>query len=559
MAKPARSASRGSVGFNQSMSRGQFIRAAGIAGGAVAVAGLGLGGAAKALTWPPTPPYALPVTPNPDPAHIIVISPDYMEVYPVEISSDKYERKTLLERGRQQDPRLSIINEPLLYSTGFSVWLPLSETNPGPPENPNAWDTRKRTLDAMNIEWAANNVAKKTDGSPGTIFMKARKLGDAPTAPVTPFDFGTGFELGVDLPPGYGVLVCNDCVLSGETDSSGQPLTTVANGTGCFIVTWDLGAYLPWIFGYLDEFGNPLPGYFGVQCWHDFAEKATFKDFILLDNVYPSLYTRDGTDITNNVLHLLTYGEASNVQVINQKVNTGGYAPIFRSNFGILFEHEQGVSIVRDCFVSTTGEPADIAVGIVSFTSNVEMTGNEVFIPTPGGIGIQTSSFGQAAVSNNKITVLADGIGLEVDGVNGVYEGNDYTGYYGWENSPSGWDDSMPMPPGWSAALVRPSMVALNNTGCILAWFGSKKNTFNEWKFPLVNGVQTTACGQLMDLGEANSVAGCKRPFGDPLVRQYFNTHRADLAKHLDRAFGAYKGINGVLKGILPHYPWFKR
>jgi len=523
--------------------------AAGVAGAAI-----GLSGISKAQ-----PSYTLPVTPNPDSAHIIEISPDYFVVYPVEISPDKYQRKTLLERGRQQDPRLSIMNEQLLYSSGFALWLPLSETNPGEPENPNTWDTRRRTLDAMNIEWAANNVAKKADGSPGIVLMKSRKYGDAETEPVTPFDFGTGFDLGPDLPPGYGVIICNDCIVSGETDSGGLPLTTIANGMGCFIVTWDIGAYLPWIFGYLDEFGNPLPGHFGVQCWHDFAEKAIFKDFVLLDNVYPSLYTRDGTDITNNELHLILYCEANNVQVIDQVVNIYGYAPIFRTNFGILFEHEQGLSNIKDCFVSTTGEPADIAIGIACFSNGIEMTGNEVFIPTPGGYGILTVSFGQAMVKNNKITVLAGGIGLEVDGANGVYEGNDYTGYYGWENPPSGWDDDMLMPPGWSASLVRPSMVALDNTGCILAWFGSKKNTFNEWKFPLINDVQTNACDQIMDLGQANAVSGCKKPLSDPLVRQYFNTHRADLQKHLDRAFGSYKGINGVLNGILPHYPWFKR
>jgi len=117
---------------------------------------------------------------------------------------------------------------------------------------------------------------------------------------------------------------------------------------------------------------------------------------------------------------------------------------------------------------------------------------------------------------------------------------------------------------GWKANLVSPAGVELIDSGCILSWFGTQKNTFNETGFPVIDGVLTTACQQILNLGAANDVlvenknVNCTKIQDTSLLRQYFSEYKlpgASIVKHEYRAWLSEKGIPGLLHGIYPHWP----
>jgi hypothetical protein len=425
------------------VSRRRFLKISGVAGASAAAAAMGLGRIARAQST-----YSLPVTANPDPGQIRVVSPDFIEVYPV--GDSEPERRTLLEAGREEDPRISIIDEALLFGSGFQDWMPLSETGGADPDSP--WDTRRRTRDVMNVEWAVNNVQKQLDGSPGTVTLKARKFGDSAEAPTTPFEFGSDyfpypygypgnpFPSG-DLPPGTGVIVCNDSIIRGEVGRAGQPSTTIKRGLGCFVVNWWQGSYLPWIYGYLEPGGwPPLPGSFGVHLWHDFAtEKVVFRDLILEDSTYPHLYTRSGADVSDSErAYPLTYAEADNFWVVDGALNPYGFEPIPKVNVPILFEHQEGTSVVKNCNLTTTDEPGNLVIGIATASSRSEITNNTVFIPAAAPpdpdvllylAGIRTASIGSTLIRNNDVAVeSAAGVGLAIESDNSTILNNRFYG-----------------------------------------------------------------------------------------------------------------------------------
>lgn len=415
------------------MTRKQFIRKAAVGAAALGAAAVGLGGVARAQAA-----GGLPVTPNPDPGHIKVVSPDYIEVYPV---SDPA-RMTVLEwrasgqPQRMQDPRLSVVDPVSMVweqDENGEYWLvsaaPLSETSNF--DQSVEWDRRRRTIDAMNVEWAANNVAKKNDGTPGTVLLKHTE---------TPFHFGTGWVTSSipsrDLPPGYGVLICNDCIIRGETGPGGEPLTMLKGGAGAFIGGWSLGAFLPWLFGYFDEQGNPL---FGIQCWHDFAAKMiAFRNLIMEDPMYPALHTRGGSDLTNGNEYDLAVSEAENIRIINARPNPEGGGPGAPANLPIIFENEAaGISIVRNCSVSLAPERGFLIAGIASFSEKEELLNNTVHIPLipdaePWDFisGFVTLSFSPGTiVQNNRVTVMnPSGLGLEINGGSGHFLDNKFFG-----------------------------------------------------------------------------------------------------------------------------------
>ncbi|MCI0504077.1 right-handed parallel beta-helix repeat-containing protein [Candidatus Micrarchaeota archaeon] len=453
MAKPARSSSRGNARFNQSavsgaqnpcpcrgmpsqsavraqarpgaessqeawkrhvadclkasgMTRADFLKMAGVTAGAVAATGMGLGGTARAQV----PPAMGPVTPNPDPTHIHVISPDYIEVYPVGTDT----RQTLLEAGRVQDPRISTFDE-ASYNPETGTVLPLSETNPGTPENPTEWDSRHRTLDAMNVEWAVNNV-QKNGTEPGTVLLKNTG---------TPFEFGSGWYWAFDMAPGFGVFLCNDCNITGEVDAGGNPLTRINHGAACFVANWWHAFY---------AFGS------GVQLWHDFVSRFTFKNLILEDSTYPSLLSYSGFDISSWTPHVLEYVEVENVRVI-------GAMPSFAGgdvNMTMLFENDYGKVVVRNCYInalnsldpsdpyntgwnfmagiavtsSMTGPPYQAPAGpyLIAENNTLDIASSHL-----GSMGILAGGASGAEIRNNQVTAdiafISGDVGWTGDGV----------------------------------------------------------------------------------------------------------------------------------------------
>jgi len=264
---------------------------------------------------------------------------------------------------------------------------------------------------------------------------------------------------------------------------------------------------------------------FGVQTWHDFASRFVVRDLVLKDVVYPHLYTRDGVDITTDSPTFMDYAGADHLRVAGGRMNPWGYQPIVRVNVPLLFEHELGSTVVSHCHVSTTDEPGDLVFGAASFSSRTEITDSEIDIPSPGGGGINILGSGHTVVRNNRIAVTETGAGLWIEGSNGIYEGNDYT---------------QCAHPGWSAALAPPSDVRLTGHGCVMSWFETRNNVFDEWRLPVVNGAGTTACEQILDLGSNDILDGdqslhCDALQGTALLRQYFNQHRAGLETRAGR------------------------
>jgi hypothetical protein len=375
------------TGKNPRISRKQFVKAVGITTGAIAAAGLGLSRTAKAQGEDVR---SLPVTPNPDTEHIIEISPSRFEVYPIG-TTDKYPTPV-------PDPRISTTPE---YAD----------------------DPRMRTKDAINIEWAVNNVAKNGE-SPGTVVLKH--------VAGTPFEFGEWGDS--DQPPGNGVLVCNDCIVTGEKNSRGKPLTTIKNGASAFVVNW----YLSFIYADYDEGGNWILPFKGPQLWHQFAESFTLKNIVSEDSSMFFVLGYSGSDITDWTPHSLDHAEVDNVKIYRAK-------PLFPNDvcMPMLFETDYGTVIVKNCHVqafssldpddpentgwdfmggitttnSMTGPPYSVPVG-----PRLEATNNVLEIGSShlGSAGVFLGTAMGAVIKNNTITadlgVVSSDVGWEGGG-----------------------------------------------------------------------------------------------------------------------------------------------
>ncbi|MCI0503236.1 right-handed parallel beta-helix repeat-containing protein [Candidatus Micrarchaeota archaeon] len=166
------------------MSRGSFLRTAGIGAAGVAAAGLGLGGVARAAAFPAG-------NDNPDPANIIDPSTGQGAI------------------GGE--------SEIWIYPTGNDSIL--AEKNP-------IANNAAMTTDSRNIQWAVNNIQEN-----GTILLKNSS---------TQFHFPKLFQYGFAQ-----VIVWRSCTVSGETDQyntgnrlpdgtpqfpNGMPLTIIRNG-----------------------------------------------------------------------------------------------------------------------------------------------------------------------------------------------------------------------------------------------------------------------------------------------------------------------------------------
>ncbi len=431
---PKKTEAPGKRRFSTKVTRKQFLKNAGLAAGAAAVAGLGLTRTARAQSYQSSSRYQLPVTPNPDKIHIKKsgFSPKDGEagaadgteseiwVYPVGTS----ERQTLLQAGREQDPRISVID---FASSDFSAFhlVPLSE-NPELPEGAE-WDPRRRTPDSMNAEWAANNVRKKADGSPGTVLLKHDTA--------TPFDFGTVFDPALDTPPGCGAIICNDCVISGESDANGAPLTTIANGTGYFIANW-WAAF---------EYGT------GVQVWHDWSASFTVRNLILRNPSYPGIIGYSGADLSRDFEpHILGYMEVDNVKIYDMLPTPASVlAPGIPVNIALLFHNDYGTGVVRNCYLRVRNSPSqdepgfigDFMQGIVSAPSlSGGMDENGRFFDAPSGpsmiienniIDVDSSHLGSAGIC------IATGPGAEIRNNTVKADLAFYSGDTGWNGGGS--------------------------------------------------------------------------------------------------------------------------
>ncbi len=431
---PKKNEAPGKRRFSAKVTRKQFLKKAGLAAGAVAAAGLGLSRTARAQSPQPSSQYQLPVTPNPDKIHIKKpgFSPADGEagaadgteselwVYPVGTS----ERQTLLQAGREQDPRISVVD---YENSDFSTFhlVPLSE-NPDLPAGAE-WDPRRRTPDSMNAEWAANNVAKKADGSPGTVLLKHD--------PATPFDFGTVFDPALDTPPGTGAIICNDCVISGEVDASGNPSTAIVNGTGYFIANWWAAA----------QYGA------GVQVWHDWSTSFSVRNIVLKNPSYPGIIGYSGLDFSRDFEpHILGYMEVDNVRIYDMLPTPASViAPGIPANIALLFHNDYGAGVVRNCYIRVRnspdqGEPGfigDFMQGIVSAPSLSGGTDeNGRFFDAPSGpsmiienniIDADSSHLGSAGIC------IAAGPGAEIRDNTVKADIAIYTGETGWNGGGS--------------------------------------------------------------------------------------------------------------------------
>ncbi len=172
---------------------------------------------------------------------------------------------------------------------------------------------------------------------------------------------------------------------------------------------------------------------------------------------------------------------------------------------------------------------------------NNTLSGNIVGDGSSGPICIQCDGSNNKFLNNYLGSFVADLFLVRVIGNQNTFQGNDYgdTGLTGWL------DNSLPIE---------------DRRGCIISWFGSQKNTFNETLFP----AGTNACSQILDLGAANDVINpdainknlnCKNTPDTALLRLYYNEHKAKFEKHIIRAFGFGKGISGFINGISRHWP----
>lgn len=476
MANPRNTGMMGNVGNR--ITRRQFILKTGIAGGAVAAAGLGLSGVAHAAQTA--------YQDNPDPAHIVkkgqpmggipaTNADSEIWVYPVGTSN----RQTLLQARRKEDPRISKMAMGSLEfdpTTGFFLSAkPLSETYElYPDEYLDGWDPSRRTIDCMNIMWAANTVAKKTDGSPGEVVLKSV---------ATPFEFGVVDAR--DLPPGPGAMICNDCIIRGEIGDDGN--LTAINGDCVFIANW----WLSWYF----TLTTRMPP--GAQIWHDSAASFTLKDLIIQNGVYPRVLAYTGFDLS---VYIPEYGwwfmpapaqiEMTNVRIINAAANMTGGGPLVHA---FAFENLFGSAKISNCYVQITGYAEDAKGILADGPDYVEIRGNDIDTSqvvssnygTASGLGIEgilLVNYSSAWVEDNHILSNPYGIGIFAGGSNGRFQNNDFR-----ESNLMGWSvDS-------SNKLIQ--------TGCLLLDQNSSNNYVNESLFPAGGNL----CTQIADLTVYNA------------------------------------------------------
>ena len=178
------------------MSRGSFLRGAGVLGGAVAAAGLGWGGVARATWVPDSTDIVIKVTDsNGDPTEIWI--------YP-------------------SGPDLSGTAGTTLFPHPLNGTAPLNTHGP----NLGLLGTAQITLDALHVQLAMLNAA-----SGATIRLKSTT--SPTTSPTNPTpNMPAEFRFGVVSGPGgsFGVRITKDVNIIGDTNSDGTPATVIVGG-----------------------------------------------------------------------------------------------------------------------------------------------------------------------------------------------------------------------------------------------------------------------------------------------------------------------------------------
>jgi hypothetical protein len=223
--------------------------------------------------------------------------------------------------------------------------------------------------DCNNIQWAVNNVT--TEGMP-VVLLKATGLsGEAY------FDFGT--EL---IPFNFRVDIQKNCILSGESDSSGKLLTTIKNGVSLF--------------------GINTPSFLGNPQLPPQANKVIIKDLVSDGGSihWCGAYWDPVSDVEINNVHIINF------------IGYPGY-PYTIS----LFTHNIGSWTVKNCYVQMKdtqdvkiNNTLNLAIASNAENSVADISGNTVI--TPGnGIGLVPALTGKiySNVISAVVGIIADG------------------------------------------------------------------------------------------------------------------------------------------------------